>query len=209
MQSSTEDGFVASATVERSRLRRSAAEVAPTLLGLLVRRRSALGDVIARIVEVEAYDQDDPASHANGGPTARNAAMFADAGRAYVYLSYGIHRCLNVVVDEPGRGAGVLLRAARVEAGHALVRPRRPAARRDADLLRGPGCLGAGLDISLDFAGHDLLGGGPLTLESDGHVVPEAAVRVGTRIGIRKAAERPWRWWITGMPEVSGPRASH
>jgi DNA-3-methyladenine glycosylase len=180
------------------------------LLGALLVREVDSHRVIARVVEVEAYDQDDPASHSASGPTARNASMFADAGTAYVYRSYGVHWCVNVSVGPAGTGAAVLLRAAVVVTGRALVRSRRPRVDREEALLRGPGCLAAGLDI--DGPRHDgmdlLAEDGCLLLQTDDWRPPQAVVAAGPRVGVTRASDRPWRWYLDGEAAVSRYRRS-
>lgn len=189
----------------RSSLRAAADEVAPTVLGALLVREVDGIEVVARVVEVEAYDQDDPASHSAAGRTERNAAMFADAGTAYVYRSYGVHWCLNVSVGPAGAGAAVLLRAAAVLTGVTAVRSRRPRVDREDALLRGPGCLTAGLDIDAPrHDGADLLAAqGPVLLGTDGWRPPPAAVISGPRVGVTRARERRWRWYLDSEPSVS------
>jgi DNA-3-methyladenine glycosylase len=192
--------------IDRDELARPSPEVAHLLLGRLLVRSEADGtEVIARIVETEAYRQDDPASHSHRGRTPRTIPMFAAPGTAYVYRSYGVHWCCNVTAEPDGIGAAVLLRAAAVLAGHDHVRPRRPAARRDRDLLRGPGRLTAGLD--LDGPRHDggdlVAGVAGLRLADDGWRPPAGAVETTPRVGVRLAAGRPWRFHLAGEPAVS------
>ena len=192
--------------LERDVLRGRAEVVAPALLGtLLVRIESDGSRSVARIVETEAYRQDDPASHSHAGRTPRTEPMFAAPGTAYVYRSYGVHWCCNVTVEEEGVGAAVLLRAARLLRGHELVRPRRVAAKQDRDLLRGPGRLTQALGI--DGPRHDrtdlLDPQNTVLLADDGWRPPQTAVRAGGRVGVRLAAGVPWRFWIAGQPEVS------
>ena len=152
------------------------------------------------IVEVEAYDRDDPASHSHAGPTPRNASMFGPPGHAYVYRSYGIHWCLNFVCREAGHGAGVLLRALQPTQGLDTMRHRRGLA--DERLLcSGPGrlCQALGVDASLDGAALDQP---PFELIAAGG---EARVNVGPRIGISKAIEIPWRFGLHGSKHLSRP----
>lgn len=195
----------------RARLEGHALEAAAGLLGALLVRDIGGTRVVARIVETEAYREDDPASHTYGRRTARVEPMFGTAGTAYVYRSYGVHWCLNVAAEERGVGAAVLLRAAVVLAGHALVRDLRPTARGDRDLLRGPGNLCRGLAIDAPaHDGRDLLdGSGGLRLADDGWR-PTAYV-AGPRVGVRLAADVPWRLHLADVPEVSrysrSPRA--
>jgi DNA-3-methyladenine glycosylase len=192
--------------LERADLDRPAPEAARQLLGrLLVRLEDDGSETIARIVETEAYRQGDPASHSSVGRTPRTEPMFGRPGTAYVYRSYGVHWCLNVAAEEEGVGAAVLLRAARLLTGHEVVRPRRPAARTDRDLLRGPGRLTAALDV--DAPRHDrgdlVTGVAGLALVQDDWRPESGQVRAGPRVGIRLAAERPWRFHLAGVAAVS------
>ncbi len=197
--------------IGREQLGGTAPQAAVGLLGrLVVRDLGDDGTAIARIVEVEAYREDDPASHSYAGRTARCEPMFWQPGTSYVYRSYGVHWCLNVVVEPPNVGAAVLVRAATVIDNVAAVRRRRPKAANDRDLLRGPGRLTAGLDID----GHrhdagDLLDGvGGLWLAADAIEVVEEDVACGPRVGVSRAADVPWRWWLIDAPEVSPYRRS-
>ncbi len=182
-------------------------EVAPRLLGLLLRH----GDRVGRIVEVEAYGgADDPASHSFRGPYPRNAAMFGPPGRLYVYLSYGIHRCANVVCGQEGMPSAVLIRALEPVAGVSDMSIDRPRARRPVDLANGPGKLTAALGIELSHNGTDLFDqASRVTVEQDStaRALADSARHVaGPRIGITKAVERPWRFALSGNPHVSNPR---
>jgi len=171
--------------------------VAPRLLGSILRHR----DVACRITEVEAYDgSDDPGSHAHRGRTPRNAAMFGPAGHLYVYFTYGIHHCCNVVCGPEGRASAVLLRAGEVIDGVGVARARRPAARHERDLARGPARLCQALGIGAAENGHDLAVA-PLSLTAAEE--PVGRVRAGPRVGLRLAADRPWRFWIADDPSVS------
>lgn len=195
---------------------RDVVAVARRLLGARLERAGDAdgGPVVARVVEVEAYDEDEPAAHTFGGRTPRNAVMFGPAGHLYVYRSHGLHWCANVVTGPEGRGAAVLLRAAAVVAGHQVVRARRAATRRDGPppdhhLLRGPGNLGRGL--ALDGPAHDgldlLSAGAPLRLVL-GEPVDGRRVRSGPRVGVSRAADLPWRLWLADEPAVSPYRRS-
>lgn len=167
--------------------------MAPDLLGkLLVVDRD--GEMVSgRIIETEAYTRDDPASHSYNGPTARNAVMFGPAGRLYVYLSYGIHCCANVVTGADGDGQAVLLRAVVPLEGLQAIRRRRPS-RPDGELTNGPGKLCAGMGLSLADAGTDLTRPhGPIRIVDDGGAAPTHLV-TGPRIGITRATETPWRF---------------
>lgn len=190
-------------SLSRSALADDPVVVAPRLLGLVL----VCGDRAARIVEVEAYrGADDPASHAALGATPRNATMFGPPGHLYVYRSYGIHWCANVVCGEPGTAAAVLLRAGAPLRGVDAMRAARAAARRDVDLCSGPGKLCQALGIDGDDDGIDLLAPrSRATLVDDGARLDGAIVQT-RRVGISRAVERPWRWFVEGDPNVSSPR---
>jgi DNA-3-methyladenine glycosylase len=174
--------------------RGDAPEVARMLIGALL----LVDGVGGRIVETEAYDREDPASHSHSGPTPRNRAMFGPPGRAYVYRSYGIHWCLNFVCREDGHGAGVLVRAVEPLQGIELMCERRGL--HDTRLLcAGPGRVGQALAIVHDFNGHRLDQQPFELLAPEGH----HDVVVGPRIGISKAADVPWRFGLAGSPFVS------
>jgi DNA-3-methyladenine glycosylase len=172
------------------------ADVARALIGctLLV---DGVGGVI---VETEAYDPSDPASHTYGGPTARNQSMFGPPGRAYVYRSYGIHWCLNFVCREEGHGAGVLIRALEPTHGLDVMRERRGL--HDERLLcSGPGKLGQALAIVHAMNGHRLDRPPFQVLAAHG----EVEIATGPRIGISKAVDVPWRFGLAGSKFVSRP----
>jgi len=173
-------------------------EVAPRLLGATLRH----GDVALRVTEVEAYDgPNDPGSHAYRGRTERNAVMFGPPAHLYVYFTYGMHHCCNVVVGPAGTPSAVLLRAGEVVAGQDVARARRPRSR-ERDLARGPARLCEALAITREQDGADLTSG-QLTLALGDPVV---RVETGPRVGLRGAPDRPWRYWIPGEPSVSGYR---
>jgi DNA-3-methyladenine glycosylase len=177
-------------------------EVAPRLLGAVLRH----GDVACRLTEVEAYDgPDDPGSHAYRGETPRNAVMFGPPGHLYVYFTYGMHFCCNVVCGPEGRPSAVLLRAGEVVAGSDTARERRPTARTDRDLARGPANLCQALAIGAAANGHDLARL-PLALTLPDTPADRHRVRTGPRVGLRLAADRPWRFWLDGEPSVSAYR---
>ncbi|MDR0274387.1 MAG: DNA-3-methyladenine glycosylase [Burkholderiaceae bacterium] len=166
------------------------AVVAPRLIGVTLLVNGAGGV----IVEAEAYDGDDPASHGYGGPTARNAAMFGPPGRAYVYRSYGVHWCLNFVCRQTGQGAGVLIRALEPTHGIAFMQARRGT--EDERLLcSGPGRLGQALGVTHALNGM-ALDAPPFALIVPRQSVPARAIARGPRIGISRAAERPWRFGL-------------
>ena len=172
--------------------------VAPRLLGATLRH----GGVTLRLTEVEAYDgENDPGSHAFRGQTRRNGTMFGPAGHLYCYFTYGMHVCCNVVAGPEGRASAVLLRAGEVVAGVETARARRAGAK-DRDLARGPARLCRALGITLEHDGTDLAAG-PVVLELPEAPVPAESVSTGPRVGLREAAEHPWRFWITADPTVS------
>lgn len=187
-------------------------EVDPlTAARLLLGARLTGRGVTATIVEVEAYGGPadgpwpDAAAHSFGGPGVRNAVMFGPPGRLYTYRSHGIHVCANVACAADGVAAAVLLRAAVIDTGHDTARARRGPSMTEAALARGPGNLCSALGITMDDNGSDLFD-------------PSAPVRVtlaelrvgqsGPRVGVSKAADRPWRMWLPGHPEVSAYRRS-
>ncbi len=178
-------------------------DAAPALLG----QRLTVGSRSGRIVEVEAYEgAEDPASHAHRGQTDRNRVMFGPPGRLYVYRSYGIHWCANIVcgpVDAPG---AVLIRAIDPDQGIEAMWADRPKAKQETDLASGPGKLCAALGIEGGHNAIDLLdGAAPVRLVAQ-DPVPAGSVVSGPRIGITKAVERPWRFAIAGNRHVSRPR---
>lgn len=178
-------------TLDRDWFGRDARTVATELLNKVIRVDSSSGPVAGRIVETEAYLPDDPASHSFTGPTDRNRVMFGAPGHLYVYLSYGIHHCANVVTGPEGSGQAVLVRAVDPIDGIDLMRARRN--RPDRELANGPGKLCQALGIDLGDNGVDLLGGGRLSILDDGTPPPSGPL-IGPRIGISKAVDRPWRF---------------
>ncbi len=180
-----------------------ASVVAPRLLGLVV----TVGERSGRIVEVEAYEgAGDPASHAFGGPTARTEVMFGPPGRLYVYRSYGVHWCANIVCHPDGVAGAVLLRAVEPLTGVEGMRVDRPRAKRDRDLASGPGKLCAALGITSEHNGVDVLDdSAPVVLRMpDDHRVPiDTDVAIGPRIGISRAVDRPWRFGLADNPHLS------
>ncbi len=154
------------------------------------------------IVETESYERDDPACHAYVGLTERTRVLFGPPGRAYVYLSYGIHRLLNAVAEPEGDAAAVLIRALEPTAGLELMRERRGLHHPDAALCSGPGKLTEALGIGLAENDADLARD-PFLLQPPAGGPP--AVVVGPRIGITKAVDRPWRFCAAGNPHVSKP----
>ena len=173
------------------------------VLGSVLRRVLPDGTVLtARIVEVECYFEEDPASHTHRGPSKRNGAMFGPPGHAYIYLSYGVHWCLNVTAGEAGRGAGVLLRAVEPIQGTGVMRQLRGlVSGSDVQLTNGPGKLTRALGVDSSLYGHDLsleplqvLGGGRLS---------DAEVAVTPRIGISVAKEAPLRFCVADSKFLS------
>ena len=174
----------------------NAPEMAQALIGAVL----LVDGVGGRIVETEAYDREDPASHSHSGPTARNQAMFGPPGRAYVYRSYGIHWCLNFVCREEGHGAGVLIRAIEPLEGIEVMCERRGL--HDLRLLcSGPGRVGQALAIQHAYNGHRLDHPPFEVRAASGH----HEIVVGPRIGISKAADVPWRFGLAGSRFVSRP----
>lgn len=189
----------------REMLGQPATEVAPLLLGWTITHTSSEGSVSVGLTEVEAYlGAVDPASHAYRGRTARNGSMFAGPGHLYVYRSHGLHWCCNVVTGRVGQASAVLLRAGRVTDGLSLARARRGEGKPDALLTRGPGCLTQALGITGADDGVQLLSGGALRLEPS--TIPVTGVESGPRVGISKATDRQWRYWVSGDPTVSRHR---
>jgi DNA-3-methyladenine glycosylase len=171
--------------------------VAPELIGCTL----LVDGVGGRIVEVEAYDGEDPASHGFRGQTERNRSMFGPPGHAYVYRSYGIHWCLNLVCEDEGTASAVLLRA--VEPMWGLEQMRAfgaPATLRDHKLTAGPGRLCRALGIDRNDNGSDLTG--PDLHVAGGGRVPDSEIRSGVRVGLSADEGRRWRFWVSS-PSVS------
>ncbi|GAA1547536.1 DNA-3-methyladenine glycosylase [Kribbella lupini] len=210
--------------VRRTQLADPVLEVAPRLLGMVLRRTTDEGAVAVRITEVEAYDgPNDPGSHAYRGETARNAVMFGPAGFLYVYFTYGMHYCMNVSAGPDGQPSAVLFRAGEVIEGVELARKRRgapepvvekfnsalPTKRRvatrnpDWDLARGP----ARLCVALGITNRDPNGTDLLSPDSAVQLLPGPGFNgepsTGPRVGLREAADNPWRFWIPDDPTVS------
>jgi DNA-3-methyladenine glycosylase len=214
---------------------RPATEVAPDLLGCVLWHDSPAGRVAVRLVEVEAYmGASDPASHAYRGQTARNGVMFGPPGHVYVYFTYGMHFCANLVCQPPGQPEAVLLRAGEVVAGAELAGERRLRENgrahgngraggngrllRPVDLARGPARLCQALGIDRGQDGADVcepgspLGIGPARQPALAGATPaareQAVIRTGPRVGVSQAADRPWRYWLAGDEHVSLYRPS-
>lgn len=159
-----------------------------------------------RITEVEAYmGSDDPGSHAFRGQTARNATMFGEAGHLYVYFTYGMHYCANVVCGAPGNATGLLLRAGEVVRGSETARRRRGNPKLDRDLARGPARLAQALGIDRALDGCDVFSD-RLRLELPDHPADPAHLMTGPRVGVSGpggSPTYPWRYWLAGEPTVS------
>lgn len=222
-----------SAPLARDFFARPSLEVAPDLLGCVLAHRTEAGLVAVRLTEVEAYSGAvDPASHAYRGQTARNAVMFGPPGHAYVYFTYGMHFCMNLVCLPPGTAAAVLLRAGEVTEGEELARSRRPAAVSARDLARGPARLCQALGIDRALNGADVCApdsalrilpppapapGGSASRSAPGDSAglsapgtsptpaasASARILTGPRVGVRDGADVPWRFWLEGEPTVS------
>lgn len=197
----------------RDFLDRRAQEIAPGLLGCVLEHETAEGIVAVTLTEVEAYaGEADPASHAYRGRTARNAVMFGPPGYAYVYFTYGMHFCMNVVCMQAGTASAVLLRAGQVIAGEELARSRRPGRPPGTparDLARGPARLCQALGIDRALNGADLCDpASPLRLRPRPRPRSEVkiAISTGPRVGVREGADVPWRFWLDGEPSVSAYR---
>ncbi|WP_405579911.1 DNA-3-methyladenine glycosylase [Streptomyces sp. NBC_01190] len=204
----------------RSFFDRPVLEIAPDLLGRVLVRETDDGPIELRLTEVEAYDgPNDPGSHAYRGRTDRNAVMFGPPGHVYVYFTYGMWHCLNLVCGPEGRPSGVLLRAGEIVLGADLARVHRPTSRKASDLAQGPARLATALSVDRALDGADACAGGP-----DGPGGPEqgsspfrvltgtppdrALIRSGPRTGVGGGgADHPWRYWIDGDPTVSPYKA--
>lgn len=181
--------------IDRDWFARDALAVAPDLLNKVFRVTCGTDSdaTSGRIIETEAYLPHDPASHSFRGRTDRNAVMFGSPGRLYVYLSYGIHRCANVVTGPEGSGQAVLIRAIVPLGGIDAMRRRR--GRSDRELTNGPGKLCQAFGIELDDNGEDLVVGSRGAILDDG-VAPPRDPLVGPRVGISRAVDLPWRFRV-------------
>jgi DNA-3-methyladenine glycosylase len=189
----------------RSFFARPSTVVAPDLLGrVLVRTLPSGVRLVVRLVEAEAYQEDDPASHSFRGPTARSRVMFGRPGHLYVYFTYGMHFCMNVVTGGAGEGSAVLLRAAEPLEGLDEMRARRGVGD-PRSLCSGPGRLCQALGVDRADNGADLVRGSGLRLH-EGSPVAIDRIAVSTRVGIRHAVERPWRFFARDDPFVSRAR---
>ncbi|KNH17067.1 DNA-3-methyladenine glycosidase [Arthrobacter sp. ZBG10] len=193
----------------RELLAGNALDLAPMLLGAVLTHRTRDGLVAVRLTEVEAYLgpgdslHPDPGSHTYRGSTQRNAPMFGPPGHLYVYFTYGMHHCANIVCGPVGTASALLLRAGEVVAGGDLARQRRPTSKSPADLARGPARLAKAMGLSTADSGRDALAE-PFTLELPPH--PAGPVSSGPRVGVAGpggSGEYPWRFWLTGDRTVS------
>jgi len=190
----------AGSVLTRAELAVDPLDAAKLLLGCVLEA----GEVRVRLTEVEAYrGGDDPASHCYRGRTPRNEVMFGPAGHLYVYFVYGMHFCANVVSLTDGVPGAVLLRAGEVVSGRDVARSRRPAARSDVELAKGPARLTGVLGLERTHNGLDLTDpGSPVRLLA-GEPVPETMIRTGPRVGVAVAMDVPWRFWVADSPAVS------
>jgi DNA-3-methyladenine glycosylase len=199
--------------IPRDFFARPSLEVAPELLGCVLEHQTAAGLVSVELTEVEAYaGASDPASHAYRGKTARNAVMFGPPGHAYVYFTYGMYFCVNLVcLGEEGSASAVLLRAGRITEGEELARARRTRGATTVsfrDLARGPARLCLALDIDRSQDGTDVcVADSPLRMRWPQARTTDRSAEIkivsGPRVGISRAAEWPWRFWVEGDPTVS------
>lgn len=191
-------------TVKRQRLARPSVDLAPRLLGAVLVSTVGGHEVAVRLTEVEAYQGTvDAASHAFRGRTPRNAVMFGPAGHLYVYFTYGMHWCANLVCGPDGVASAVLLRAGDVVEGLDVAWSRRPAARRADELARGPARLATCLAVSGEHGGVDVCAEDSVLRLASMPARRQTAVRSGPRVGISVATDRPWRFWLDGDPTVS------
>jgi len=198
----------------RQLLSGDARNVAPLLLGAVLTHDSPEGTVSVRITEVEAYmgphdsQHPDPGSHTFRGQTGRNKPMFGPAGHLYVYFTYGMHYCANIVCGPPGVASALLLRGGEIVAGEELARARRPASKSAKDLASGPARLATALGLTTADSGRDALSE-PFRLELP--VAKARDVSTGPRVGVSGAGGShayPWRYWLTGDPTVSRYKAA-
>ncbi|MEU5367369.1 DNA-3-methyladenine glycosylase [Streptomyces sp. NPDC005925] len=185
-------------------------DVAPDLLGRVLVRSTPDGPIALRLTEVEAYDgPNDPGSHAYRGRTPRNAVMFGPPGHVYVYFTYGMWHCMNLVCGPEGRASGVLLRAGEVTEGVEWARKRRISARHDKELAKGPARLAMALDVDRALDGTDACAAGDTPLRIlTGTPAPSDQVRNGPRTGVAgDGGIHPWRYWIADDATVSPYRA--
>ncbi|GAB3244649.1 DNA-3-methyladenine glycosylase [Arthrobacter pigmenti] len=197
-------------------LHHSAVEAAPRLLGAILRHESPDGPVAVRLTEVEAYlgahdsPNPDPGSHGYKGRTERNAVMFGPAGYMYVYFTYGMHFCANIVCGTAGTSTGVLMRAGEIVEGKDLAYTRRPAAKNEQELAKGPARLTQALGIDRQHNGIEVFRS-PVTLQLADHPPSPQHLSTGPRVGVSGPGgghEYPWRFWLSGNKTVSVYRAA-
>ncbi len=190
--------------LDRGELASDVLAAAVRMLGSIAEADTPDGPVAVRLVEVEAYrGADDPASHSYRGRTERNAVMFGEPGHLYVYFVYGMHFCANVSCLPAGEAAAVLLRAGEVVSDPGVARIRRPTARRDADLARGPARLASLLGLDRTANGLDVTSpASPVRLRAGEPVRPDL-IRTGPRVGVAAGHDTPWRFWLADSPAVS------
>ncbi len=178
--------------------------VAPALLGTVIRHERDGQAVEIRLTEVEAYlgEGEDPASHSHRGLRPRNKVMWGPPGHLYVYFTYGMHYCANLVCRPEGTSGAVLMRAGEVVAGLDVARSRRPTSKRDIDLAQGPARLATALGFGREDDGRDVCANSSLQV-LPGTPVRQDKVRSGPRVGFAAGAESPWRYWIDADPTVS------
>jgi DNA-3-methyladenine glycosylase len=212
--SSTHSGPEQSPGQLRDLLSGDARKIAPQLLGSVLSHNSHEGTVAVRITEVEAYMgpgdslHPDPGSHTFRGPTARNAPMFGPAGHLYVYFTYGMHYCANIVCGPAGAASAVLLRAGEVVEGRHLAQVRRPTSKSPLDLASGPARLATALALTTADSGRDALAE-PFELRLP--ALPVLTYSSGPRVGVSGdggSADYPWRFWLPGDPTVSRYKAA-
>ncbi|MDP4219236.1 MAG: DNA-3-methyladenine glycosylase [Bacteroidota bacterium] len=192
---------------ERSFFQRKVQIVARDLLGSYLHRKLGNEEMIGRIVETEAYHQSDPASHSYHGMTERNKIMFGEAGFSYVYFTYGMHYCMNIVTGFPDTGEAILFRALEPVHGTKEMFRRRKKAKTERDLLSGPAKLCEALGIARTENGIDLITGETLYL-TRGSLGKDERIGVSTRVGITVGIDKNWRYYIKNNPFVSKGRPS-
>lgn len=186
-------------------LAKSSSEAAPRLLGWKLVRQFPEGFVRLKIVEAEAYAQDDPASHSFRGMTPRTAPMFEAGGTIYIYFTYGMHYCMNLVTGKKGYGEGVLLRAAEPVEGIDIIRHHR-GIENIRQLASGPGKLTMALGITDNSLSGKRLGKDTLWLEPPDKEIKPNQIAAGPRVGISRAKDKPWRFYIKDSEFVSKTR---